>query len=227
MIGPDGRDGSADPGGGRADADGADPPEPGTAPRDPALPTPESVPPVERPDALEWAGWATLAVLTAAILMLALLRPTDPGSIVNEIRLAAGFDRYQAAMNEGERLYATAVAEFRVARPRDDPEGRTALYRMLSEASERFSLAREEAEDAHEDRRAQFGIAKTHYVWARELKREADRPWYRRDDTETLERALEVVDRALALPDLPPGSREELEELRTEIERAITPWPIL
>lgn len=189
-------------------------------PRDAAPPTGTS-----RPDALEWAGWAALALLTLAIVLLAFLRPTDPGSIVNEIRLAAGFDRYQAAMNEGERLYATAVAEFR--RSGEDPEARASLYGMLADASSRFATAREEAEDYHEGQRAQFGIAKVHYVWARELMRDADRPWYRRNDTDLLERARDVVDEALAQPDLPTETREELEDLRTRIERAITPWPIL
>ncbi|MBW3661011.1 MAG: hypothetical protein KY397_05185 [Gemmatimonadetes bacterium] len=182
----------------------------------------------DRPDPvtpLEGAGWALLALLTLVILLLAVLRPTDPRSIVSEIRLAAGFDRYEAAMEEGERLYATAIAEFRVAG--DDAEARRSLFEMLARSAERFQRARSEAEGFHEDQRAQVGIARTHYVWARELLKEGDRPWYRSDDTETLRRARDIVDEALALPSLPGGVRVDLEELGTRIDRAITPWPIL
>ncbi|MDX1660320.1 MAG: hypothetical protein R3326_00905 [Gemmatimonadota bacterium] len=184
------------------------------------------VPRPARPSGLEWAGWALLALTTLAIVLLAVLRPTDPGSLVNEIRLAAGFDRYAAAMEEGDRLYRTAVAELRLA-DEDDEEGRDALLRMFAEASERFQTAREEAEGFHEDQRAQIEIARVHYAWARQLLERGDRPWYRRDDTETLQRAIEIVEEALALPDLPGEVRNELEELKTRIERAKTPWPVL
>lgn len=177
------------------------------------------------PTRTEWAGWAALALVTLVILLLAALRPTDPGSIVNEIRLAAGFDRYEASMQEGDRLYARAVAELRLVG--DDDEGREALLEMLAQAADRFRAARREAEGFHEDQRAQIEIARVHYVWARELLRAGDRPWYRRDDTGTLERAREVVDEALALPDLPGEVRNDLEEMGTRIDRALTPWPIL
>lgn len=190
----------------------ADPSAPGTA--EERAPTP-----------VEWAGWAALGLLTLVILLLSFLRPTDPGSIVNEIRLAAGFDRYEAAMQEGERLYANTLAELR--RVGDDEEGREVLLGRLAEAAGRFRTARTEAEGFHEDQRAQIGIARVHYVWARELLKAGDRPWYRRDDTERLERARGVVDEALALPDLPGEVRNDLEEMRTRIDRAITPWPIL
>ena len=87
----------------------------------------------ERPDALEWAGWALLALLTLSILALVLLRPTDPAGMFNEIRLAAGFDRYEAAIDEGDRIHSTVVAELRRT-ARDDVERRASLYAMLEEA---------------------------------------------------------------------------------------------
>lgn len=203
------------------DADGADAARSGP---DPA--GPDSNPLVDPPEPLEWAGWGLLAALTVVILLLAFLRPTDPGSIVNEIRLAAGFDRYEAAMQEGNRIYATAVAELRRVDD-DDDAGREALLQMMARAADQFRTARQEAEGFHEDQRAQIEIARVHYAWARELLKRADQPWYRRDDVESLERAMEIVDEALALPDLPGEVRNDLEEMRTRIERAITPWPIL
>lgn len=208
------------------DAGGPDAGGPGPAGSGPDAPGPESVPAVDPPTPLEWAGWGLLAALTIVILLLAFLRPTDPGSIVHEIRLAAGFDRYEAAMQEGDRMYATAVAELRLVDD-DDEQGREALLQMLARAADRFRTARQEAEGFHEDQRAQIEIARVHYTWARELLERADRPWYRRDDVESLERALEIVDQALALPDLPGDVRNDIEEMRTRIERAITPWPIL
>lgn len=211
MNGP--ADPPADDGGERTGGDGVEPRAPEADPRG-------------APSRLEWAGWGLLAFLTALVLLLAFLRPTDPGSFVNEIRLAAGFDRYDAAMQEGNRLYATAVAELKLVDDEDE-RGQEALLGMLAQAADRFRTAREAAEGFHEDQRAQIKIARVHHRWARQLLERGNRPWYRRDDTETLERALEIVDEALALPDLPGDVRNDLEELRTRIERAITPWPVL
>lgn len=179
----------------------------------------------ERPGPLEWAGWGLLALLTLAILLLALLRPTNPDAIVNEIRLAAGFDRYQAAMNEGDRLFARATSEFRLSRAGD--EDLSIEYGMLAEAAVKFRMARQEAEGFGEDQRAQIRLGETHYVWAKALLDEGTGPWYRGNDEETLERARGLVDQALALPNLTGEQRVRLEDLGTRIDRAITPWPIL
>jgi hypothetical protein len=161
---------------------------------------------VKSPTPLEWAGWALLAVLTATILALAIFRPTDPSAIVNEIRLAAGFDRYQAAMNEGDRLFSRATADFRMAVRTDDD--RSAEYAMLAEAEQRFLTARSEAEGFGEDQR---GTGE----------------WYRRNDRTILERARELAERGLALPNITGSQRERMADLKTRIDRAITPWPIL
>jgi len=178
-----------------------------------------------RVPALEWAGWGLLAVLTATTLLLALLRPTGPGEILNEIRLAAGVDRYAAAMAEGNRLYSGAAAALRTAP--EDPRQRTRAYEALGQAVERFRQAREHAENWGEDQRAQIGIGNALYVWARELLKDASGPWYRGNDEATLERAQDLVDEALALPAITGGQRVRLEALRKKIHRAITPWPIL
>jgi hypothetical protein len=178
-----------------------------------------------RPGPLEWAGWGLLSLLTLVILLLAVLRPTDPDAIVNEIRLAAGFDRYQAAMDEGDRLFARATAEFRLTRAGE--EDLSTEYGMLAEAAERFRLAREEAEGFGEDQRAQIRLGEIHYVWAKALLDEGTGAWYRGNDEETLERARVLVDQALALPSLTGEQRVRLEDLGTRIDRALTPWPIL
>jgi hypothetical protein len=180
----------------------------------------------ERPDTLEWAGWALLALLTFSILALALLRPTDPAGVFNEIRLAAGFDRYEAAIDEGDRIHSTVVAELRRT-ARDDVEGRASLYAMLEEAAARYGTARTEAEGFYEDQRAQSRLARTYLLWARSLHQDGTGEWYRRNDAEALRRARELVDRGLALPDIPGDQRVDLEELGTRIDRALTPWPIL
>lgn len=177
--------------------------------------------------AREAAGWALLALLTVAILGLALFRPTDPRAIVNEIRLAAGFDRYQAARDEGDRLYGTAVAEIRRADP-DDREAREAAYPLLERAVERFRTARGEAEGFYEDQAAQIRMGNALGKWARELYRDGtNHAWYRRNDVATLRKARDLVDEALALPNLTGSQRTELEALGEKIDRAITPWPIL
>jgi hypothetical protein len=178
-----------------------------------------------RPGPLEWAGWGLLAALTLVILLLTALRPTHPDAIVNEIRLAAGFDRYQAAMDEGDRLFGRATAEFRMARAGE--EDLSIEYGMLAEAAGRFRLAREESEGFGEDQRAQIRLGETCFVWAKALLDEGTGPWYRGNDEETLERARAVVDEALALPNLTGEQRVRLEDLRTRIDRALTPWPIL
>ena len=178
-----------------------------------------------RPDALEWAGWGALAAMTLAIVLLALFRPTSPGQLVDEIRLAAGVDRYQAAMNEGDRLYSTARAEIRLAG--SDPAARQPIYEMLSEAVARFQTAREEAEGFHEDQRAQNAMADAYLVWARSLHEDGTGPWYKPNDKTVLRRAREIVAEALALPDITGDRRVDLEALRKRIDRAITPWPIL
>lgn len=167
-----------------------------------------------------------LALLTLASLVLAVLRPTDPAGLVNEIRLAAGFDRYQAAVDEGDRLYAGAVATLRTTDEEDD-SGRATAFAMLEEAAASFELARREAEGYGEDVVAQNRLALVYFLWARTLYRRADRPWYRSDDDATLKRARDLVDRGLALPNITGGVRVDLERLGTRIDRAITPWPIL
>lgn len=180
---------------------------------------------VARPGPLEWAGWGLLALLTLATLLLAVFRPTDPDAIVNEIRLATGFDRYQAAMDEGDRLYARATAEFRLSRAGE--EDLSTEYRMLEEAAARFRLAREEADGFGEDQRAQIRLGQTYDAWARALYDEGTGEWYRRNDEETLQRARALVDQALALPNLTGEQRVRMEDLGTRIDRALTPWPIL
>jgi hypothetical protein len=177
-------------------------------------------------NALEGAGWALLALLTLAVGGLAILRPTDPAGVFNEIRLAAGFDRYEAAMDEGDRIHGTVVAELRRI-PKDDVEGREALYAMLEEAVDRYEIARRESEGFYEDQRAQIRLARTYMLWARSLHEDGTGAWYQRNDEETLRRARAIVDRGLALPDIPGDRRVDLEELGTRIDRAITPWPIL
>lgn len=177
------------------------------------------------PGPLEQAGWGLLALLTLAILLLAILRPTNPDAIVNEIRLAAGFDRYQAAMDEGDRLFARATAEFRLTRAGE--EDLSTEYGMLAEAADRFSQARQEAEGFGEDQRAQIRLGETYYVWAKALLDEGTGEWYRGNDEETLERARALVDRALALPNVTGEQRVRMEDLGTRIDRALTPWPIL
>jgi len=175
---------------------------------------------------LEKAGWALLAFLTLAVVGMAVLRPTDPASVLNEIRLAAGFDRYEAALDEGDRIHSTVVAELRRTE-KGDLERRQSLYSMLEQAAERYAIARDEAEGFYEDQRAQIRLARTYLLWARSLHEDGTGEWYERNDVETLRRARQVVDQALALPDIPGDSRVELEELGTRIDRALTPWPIL
>lgn len=188
---------------------------------------PAAASPTERPTAIEAAGWAALAALTVAIGLLALLRPTDPRSILHEIRLAAGFDRYEVAMGEGERIYSTAAGELRWRGEDMEPEEREEIHAMFAHAAERFEVARRESEGFYEDQRAQVALAKVYYAWARDLLRMADRPWYRRNDEPILRRAREIVDRGLALPNVTGSQRVALERLGTQIDRAITPWPIL
>lgn len=177
------------------------------------------------PDALEWAGWGALAVLTLVILLLALFRPTTPGQLYDEIRLAAGVDRYQAAMNEGDRLYSTARAELRIVG--SDPTGRQSIYRMLAESEAHFQTARQEAEGFYENQRAQNGLADVYLVWARSLHEDGTGAWYVPNERATLRRAREIVDEGLALPHITGDRREELRDLGKRINRAITPWPIL
>ncbi|MGH7549846.1 MAG: hypothetical protein ACREMD_05005 [Gemmatimonadota bacterium] len=178
-----------------------------------------------RPGPLEWAGWALLSLLTLSIALLALLRPTNPDAIVNEIRLAAGFDRYQAAMDEGDRLFARAAAEFRLSRAGE--VDLSTEYGMLAEAARRFQQAREEAEGFGEDQRAQIRLLEVYHAWAKALHAEGTGAWYERNDEETLRRARALVDRGLALPNITGEQRVRMEELGTRIDRALTPWPIL
>ncbi|CAN5877831.1 hypothetical protein BH20GEM1_BH20GEM1_19670 [soil metagenome] len=177
-------------------------------------------------DALEWAGWALLALLTLAVMAMALFRPTDPAGVLNEIRLAAGFDRYEAGLDEGDRIYSTVVAELRRT-PKDDVERRASLYPMLEQAAARYEIARAGAEGFCEGQRAQSRLARTYFLWARSLHEDGTGAWYRGNDEETLRRAREIVDQGLALPDIPGDQRVELGELGTRIDRALTPWPIL
>lgn len=180
----------------------------------------------QRVDGLEVAGWALLALLTTAVVAMAILRPTDPAGVLNEIRLAAGFDRYEAAMEEGDRIYSTVVAELRRI-GEGDLDRRQGLYELLARSADRYEVARREAEDYYEDQRAQARLARTCLLWARSLHEDGTGKWYQRNDEATLRRARELVDRALALPDIPGDQRESLEELGTRIDRALTPWPIL
>jgi hypothetical protein len=175
---------------------------------------------------LEGAGWALLALMTLAVAALAVLRPTDPAGVLNEIRLAAGFDRYEAAMDEGDRIHSTVVAELRRT-AKDDLDSRQALYEMLGEAAERYEIARRESEGFYEDQRAQSRLARTYMLWARSLHEDGTGAWYERNDEATLRQARTVLDMGLALPDIPGDRRVALEELGTRIDRALTPWPIL
>ncbi len=181
--------------------------------------------PETSPNPVEWAGWALLALLTATILALAIFRPTDPSAIVNEIRLRAGFDRYQAAMDEGDRLLSHATADFRMAVRTDDD--RSTEYAMLAEAEQRFLTARREAEGFGEDQRAQIRLLDVYYAWAQALYLDGTGEWYRRNDRTVLENAREVAERGLALPNITGGQRVRMTDLKTRIDRAITPWPIL
>ncbi|MGH8545312.1 MAG: hypothetical protein ACREX3_17140 [Gammaproteobacteria bacterium] len=178
-----------------------------------------------RPEPIEWAGWALLTLLTVTVVLLALLRPTNPDAIFNEIRLAAGFDRYQAAMDEGDRLFARATAEFRMSQAGE--VDLSTEYGMLAQAAEGFRLAREEAEGFGEDQRAQIRLVEVYHAWAKALHAEGTGSWYEGNDEETLKRARAIVDQGLALPNITGEQRVRMEELGTKIDRALTPWPIL
>ena len=170
-------------------------------------------------------GWALLVLVSLTIVLLAVFRPTHPTTIINEIRLAAGFDRYQAAMDEGDRLFGRATAEFRMSEAGETDL--SAEYGMLAEAARRFQQARGEAEGFGEDQRAQIRLLEVYYVWARALHAEGTGKWYQRNDRETLEQARARVDQGLALPNITGEQRVRMEELGTKIDRALTPWPIL
>ncbi|HUP01821.1 MAG TPA: hypothetical protein VM737_09930 [Gemmatimonadota bacterium] len=181
--------------------------------------------PAPRPTPAEWAGWALLALLTLGIAYLAIFRPTDPDAILNEIRLAAGFDRYQAAMNEGDRLYARATADFRLSEAGEGAD-LSVEYRMLAEAAENYALARREAEGFGEDQRAQIRLFEVYYAWSKALFERGTGKWYERNDEATLGRARDLADRGLALPQITGEQRERMEDLATKIDRALR-WPIL
>lgn len=178
------------------------------------------------PTPIEWAGWGLLALLTLAIAFLAIFRPTDPDAILNEIRLAAGFDRYQAAIDEGDRLFGRATADFRLSRAGEGAD-LSEEYRMLAEAADRYATARREAEGFGEDQRAQIRLFEVYYAWAKALHAQGTGRWYERNDEEMLERARDLVDRGLALPQITGEQRERMEDLATKVDRALTPWPIL
>ncbi len=173
----------------------------------------------------EALGWAALAALTALIVLLAVFRPTSAGQLFNEIRLAAGFDRYQAAMNEGDRLFALGRAELRMAG--EDRERRESVYPRFEGAIASFAVARRESEGFYEDQAAQNRMAESYLSWARALYQDGTGPWYRINHRPTLRRARALVDEGLALPDIETRRRKLLEDLGTRIDRAITPWPIL
>lgn len=179
------------------------------------------------PGALEWAGWGLLAALTLVTLLLAVFRPTDPASIVHEIRLAAGFDRWQAGMDEGNRLYSVASAELRWRGEDLEPEQRREVYAILAQAVERYAVARQAADGFHEDQQAQIAAGRAYYLWAKDLYEVGTGKWYQRNDERALREARELVDEALALPNLTGSQRVALERLGTGIDRALTPWPIL
>ena len=174
---------------------------------------------------VEGIGWAAFAALTLATLLLAIFRPTSAGQLVNEIRLAAGFDRYQAALSEGDRLHALATAELRLAG--DDRTRRETVYASWEEAIRSYEAARIEAEGFHEDQVVQNRMAQSCLAWARALYRDGTGPWYRPNERDVLRRARELVDEGLALPAIETRRRALLEELGKRIDRAITPWPIL
>ncbi len=187
---------------------------------------PEPMPRARDPIGLpEGAGWAALAAITLAIILLAIFRPTSAGHLVNEIRLAAGFDRYQAALSEGDRLRAVARAELN--RAGDDRDRRENVYPYFEQAIESFEAARQEAEGFHEDQAAQNRMAETYLAWARALYRDGTGAWYRPNERDVLRRARRVVDEGLALPAIETQRRTLLDDLGERIDRAITPWPIL
>jgi hypothetical protein len=129
-------------------------------------------------------------------------------------------------MSDGDRIYSTVVAELQRTE-KDDLEQRGSLYALLARSAERYAIARRESEGFYEDQRAQIRLARCYQLWARSLLEDGTGAWYERNDEETLRRARAVVDRALALPDIPGDQRVALEELGTKIDRALTPWPIL
>jgi hypothetical protein len=129
-------------------------------------------------------------------------------------------------MSDGDRIYSTALAELQRTE-KDDLEQRESLYALLARSAERYAIARRESEGFYEDQRAQIHLARSYQLWARSLLEDGTGAWYERNDETTLRRARELVDRALALPDIPGDQRVSLEELGTSIDRALTPWPIL
>lgn len=175
---------------------------------------------------VEWVGWGTLVLLTLTIVALAALRPTDSRQVVNEIRLAAGFDRYETALQEGNRVFSRAIEHASLMEGGDPGDARL-RDQALARAEEHFLIARSEAEGNGEDWRVQARLADLYYSWARVLLEEATGHWYERNDIPTLERARELVDKGLALPDISPAERGRLEKIGGKIDRAITPWPII
>jgi hypothetical protein len=165
----------------------------------------------------------TLALATALALWLFAANPQTPGELGSRLALRLSPDRFAAEIYRAEELLDHADRFFEMEKPTE--QDAVSTQRALLEARGRFARAVERAGSAAEGARARRGWAEADLRLARwAFQRGKGGGLLEGDDEDLFRWGLAYAREGLALDDVDPGTRTDLDEIREKLERELTLW---
>ena len=166
---------------------------------------------------------AALMIATPLTAWLFLANPQTPGELGSRLALGLSPDRFGAEMYAGSELLERGSRFFLMEDPTD--RDAAAAQQALLRARGHFARAVERAGSAEEGVRARQGWAEADLGLARwALARGKAGGLLNGDDEDLFRWGLAYAREALALSDLQPHTRAELERIKETLERELTFW---
>lgn len=165
---------------------------------------------------------AALVLATPVTLWLFLTNPQSATELRSRLALRLSPDRFGAEMYTGSELLARGARFFEMEEP-TDRQAATAQRSLLA-ARGHFARAVERAGSPAEAVRARRGWAEADLQLARWALERGRGGGFHGDDEDMFRWGLAYAREGLALSDLEPSMRAELEELAEKLEKELTFW---
>jgi hypothetical protein len=168
------------------------------------------------------AALGGLALATAATAWLFLANPETPGELGSRLALGLSPDRHGAEMFAGSQRLERAHSAFNLEEPTD--EQAALAQREMLRARGHFARALERAGSEEEAVQARRAWGEADLVLARWALERGKGGLLSGDDEDLFRWGLAYAREGLALSDLEPATRAELERTAEALERELSFW---